>query len=1343
MKTGIIKKITLITAIFSLIAALFVSSGYISGGLAAGGAQETATASNYFLSDYQSKAELKAESNALSRQISQEGIVMLKNEGDALPLKQANPRISVFGKNSTVWDVFSASEFEGKGFSLNPTLRSFYGDASRSGSGVASMEHGNYTLSGLPTGETPISMLTSDTAVTGSYSSYNDAALVYFFRGVGEGRDAPRTMLWDGESYKISDKSTQTVSGAASGDDHYMELDLNERALLGHVCGNFDKVIVVMISGAQMETDFLDDPAYNGKIKAAFWAGTNANGYSGLAEIIKGEVSPSGRTTDTWYRDFSQDPTWQNFGNNRVLDGNRYANLSAGSDTTNRYVIYKEGIYLGYRYYETRGYTEKEADSSSTWYEDNVAFPFGYGLSYTDFEWELVSSVPTADSTLEKDGTVSVTVKVTNTGNVPSKDVVQLYYTAPYTSGGIEKSHVVLGGFEKTELLAPNECQEVTITLSVKDMASYDWSDANTNGFKGYELDEGAYSVRLMRNAHDEALCVNYTVASNIQYPAGVSGDANNDNLFEGVSEYLTESVGEEYMSRADFENTFPTMSIGLNATQEIIDGLGEWTNRAAAADKNHSYYTETMPTLGENNGIVLSDLYRKEYDDPMWDDFLDQLTESQLVALATQGNYWSGIDIPTLGVKKVVNTDGVGGLFLYDSIHVPVIGSTSNQSWGAQVNLAASWNKELAYAKGRIIGNEGLWGGSDDYSMIPGYYAPGVNIHRSPFGGRNKQYFSEDGLLTGKMAAQLVRGAKAMGMFTYVKHFAINEQETNRIGVTTWANEQSMREIYFKGFELCVTEGKTTAMMSSLNRIGYEWAGGSHSLLTKLLREEWGFRGSVVTDSFIGGMSNADQMIRAGGNLALGVAGLNYNKGTPTTVAILREMAHGLLYTHANSMAINAGARPVVPSRLSSYVGGILPTGAIGTQYSANTAKAAINPDFTELSQSDVNYVLADDSLPLPAGLTLDSSGSITGIPEEPAENYRITVSAICGEDSLTATFILNITTGDPEIIYSSESPVMPAATIGRAYAASVATAEIFAPHASEEEIEAFPNITYALKNGSALPVGLRLTSTGNVVGVPSEQCDSYSFEVVALADGLTSKSFKFTVTVNDSLTFDSKTLSVGKFGAGYFDCVQPAVSSGKVTYALKEGSALPNGLALTACGYIVGKPTQTVTNHTFTVLAVCPTAETTEAQYSITIGLGYGSVTLPDAEAGLRYDTRVDTAQGAGTVTYSLKAGSVLPDGLTLTSDGIIGGTPTKAGAYEVTIVASADGKAGDEVTLTLFVAGTLSEANVITDGAVVWFSLMLCFAAVAVMLCALLIVKSVKKSNSEGNDETRGKK
>ena len=868
---------------------------------------------------------------------------MLKNEDNALPLK-TGAKISVFGKSTTKGTVFSSQSYADKGFSVNPELVKFYGDNNRSGNGTASMEHGNYTLSGLITGETPVASY--DDTVKNSYAEYNDAAIVYFYRSVGEGRDAPRTMAWDGSSYKINANSNKPVDGARNVDDHYMQLDQNEADLLKHVNDNFNKVVVVLVSGAQIETGFLDDKnhyAYQPNIKAAFWSGENDWNYQGLPSILKGEVNPSAKTVDTFYRDFKLDPTWQNFGNQLTYDGNFYTNGT--SDFAKAYVVYSEGIYMGYRYYETRGveegigaYTSADGYFHGTttkewkdWYSAHVVYPYGYGLSYTTFKQEIVETSPEAQSELTKDGTIKVKVKVTNTGSVAGKDVVQLYYTSPYTKGGIEKAHVVLGDFNKTKMLAPGESDTLTVSFKVKDMASYDWDDKNANGFKGYELDPGQYTVRLMRDSHTEIASVNYKLTAAVRYYTTEDTTVSSTNIFDTVSNYLTEEVGKQYMSRADFKGTFPTANVKLTAPDYVINGMNEWnSSRDAALDQTKPYYTDKMPTTGAENGIMLKDLFGLDYNDEKWGQFLDQLTVDEMTKIVTQGNYWSGIDIPRLGITKEVNTDGIGGMFIYGGIHSDKVGSFSATSWGSQLLLAASFNKELAYQKGRIIGNEGLWGGSKEYSKVAGYYAPGVNLTRSPFGGRNADYFSEDGLLAGKLAAKIISGAMEKGVFCFFKLFAVNDQEHARIGLMTWASEQAMREIYLKPFEIAVTEGGAMNCMAAYTRLGTKFCAGHKELLTDFLRGECGMKGFVVSDMYKDRYKNEQLplFLMAGCDLPDGdIASANiyekYSKNYSAVVTRMKDAAKRILYATAQSNAMNglSPSNKIVPKKVAWQV--------------------------------------------------------------------------------------------------------------------------------------------------------------------------------------------------------------------------------------------------------------------------------------------------------------------------------------------------------------------------------------------------------------------------------------
>lgn len=1308
---------------------------------------------NRYVSDFDNRTDMYNDGEDVHAQIVEEGTILLKNEDDALPLKEG-AKISMFGKGSIYpgysCDGILKNSLINSGFSLNPELTKFYADNKRSPWTRGSIS-GNTTIYGYATGETPVQTLLDDSAdIPSTYSDYNDAAIVVISRTVGEGHDNPRTMMWDGNNIRNWSDDMTTVVGARSTDDHYMQLDQNETDLLAHVCENFDKVVVLINSGSQIETGFLDDPghyAYHEEIKGALWVGNYGWGtekaIKRIAAILKGDVSPSGHTTDTWSRDYKLDPVWQNYGNNLVKDGNLYQNLAGTHDYTNRYVIYKEGIYVGYRYWETRAHDVGDgefinsADGASivhgtttekfdSWYSAHVVYPFGYGLSYTTFDWEILDQ-----TTGDTNGTISVKVKVTNTGNYAGKDVVQLYYTPPYTSGGIEKAHVVLGAFEKTKTLAPNESQTLTLSFDVRDMASYDYSDANGNGFKGYELEKGEYVIRLMRNAHEETDSFVYNVANDVRYETSETTGNKIENRFDEVSNYLTDDLQEQYLSRSDWEGTFPEMSLKINAAQWIIDGVKEWGTgkRDPAADEDQPYYSTEMPTTGADNGLVLNDMFGVDYDDPKWDLFLDQLTKQELVDLATKGAYWTGVDIERLGIQKVDSED------CPIEFH-PVVDDNKGQynNYGGESLLAATWNKELSYKKGRSFANNGLWGNGNDYSKIGAWYAPAVNIHRSPFGGRNYEYYSEDGLLTGEMAANVVKGASSLGLITYVKHFALNDQETNRLGVMTWANEQSMRELYFKPFEICVKEGEAIGIMSSLNRIGTEWTGGSYRLLTEILREEWGFKGTVVTDSFMNDpLSDPDQMIRAGGDLALGRPTLRYNTDSATTYTALRKAAHNICYTLSRSMALNFGKSPTLPEVFTSYVPPTLDVGIVGAKFRADIGTAVISPDaYPNASRRDIVYTLTEDSNPLPAGLTMNESGIIEGIPEEECANYTVKIQATYKSGKTTAEIVFNVVGADGAIVFNPESSVLKTASLNKYYNASIAdSAYIYMPDATEEDLKNLPPIVFSLAEGSILPSGLKLSSNGKISGVPDKGCVDYDFTVVANAEGFFEVEYDFTISVLVGMNFTGKTLEDGKYGVPYFDKVTKATCENEVTYRLKDGSSLPGGLELTESGYIVGKPTQTVTDYKFIVEAVAEFAPVKEAEYTITIGLKFGNVELGDGQVGKAYDGTLGLAIGASNVSYTIVKGK-LPDGVTMAADGTLSGTPTKAGMYSFIVRAEAEGKAADEVTVKLWIGGT--EAKSGCNGSISNGGMLLCLSIGFVLPTALIFFGRKKRKTED---------
>lgn len=1285
-------------------------------------APEKPASGNYFTPDYQTKDEAMQAADDLNEQICEEGFTLLKNEDNALPLGEG-AKVSVFGKSSSELLYGLSSNYvhlrgkmttlqeslQSAGFSVNPALVNFYASSTASGSGRGSQPTNGTRTFGYNTGETPVSMYTEELEET--YSEYNDAAIVVFSRSSGEGWDMPRTMEWDGKSYTSGGRG-QKVPGARNMDDHYLQLDQNETDLLAYLNGKFSKVIVLLNTPSQFETGFLDDPghyAYQSNIKAALWLGYfGKTGINALGRILKGEVNPSGRTVDTWSRDFKLEPTWNNFSDNRVPGGNQYSNISSWA--ANKYVIYKEGIYVGYRYWETRGYTEglnvpyNTAESGETihgtttsewndWYDAHVVYPFGHGLSYTTFTQEIISSSLEEGAAIDENTELEFTVRVTNTGSTyAGKDTVLMFYTAPYdetSETAIEKAHVVLGGFAKTDIIQPGGFQDVTVTIPVRDMASYDYSDANGNGIKGYELEAGDYQIKLMRDAHTLIESVQYKVENDIYVRNDAATGNAVENRFDEVSNYLTDTLGEKYMSRRDFEGTFPKANTNLAASQEVIDGVAKWSPGHTPDISGEDWYVPEgeEPVFGDDTGdIVLSDLFGADYNDELWDEFLDQISFDTALQIAGSGSYRSGIEVPDLGIPRVINAGQPAG---YMSLFSGMEGAIY-AFFASDVVTASTFNTQLAYEKGLAIGNEALFGTGVGKSRFPGWYAPAADTHRSPFGGRNADYYSEDGMLAGKMASGIIKGAMEKGVFCFMKHFALNDQEVDRVGVNTWANEQAMREIYFKPFELGVKEGGTVGIMSAMNRLGTTWTGGNRALLTDVLRNEWGFEGAVVTDSYLSNVDYFDQMLLAGGDLALGYAvGESSKIDTATEKVALRNAVHNVLYMMASSMAMNTGyATP--PEMLNEYSGSILPVGSVDVEYFADIGTVTFNADAFEdqpvPDESQIVYALKEGSS-LPEGLTLSSDGVISGTPSQEVTGATFTVTATYSTCVKEATFTINISSSNGSIVFDGASDLS-RAIVGQAYTSDIGAAYIYKYGATEEEIAGFPPVTYALANASALPEGLALSSDGVLSGTPSKECTNYSFTVVASALGFTDVSKTFTISVGFNLTYEGSTLASGKTGSPYLAQINTAAGQGNVTYSLKDGSTLPAGLTLTEGGIITGTPTETVTDKTFIVVASAEFCESVEAQFKITIGLAFNDITLPDGTAGSEYYTSVATAQGAGNITYSLKEGA-LPEGLTLSEDGVITGTPAKAGVYNVTISADAEGLQGDEIELQLYIA------------------------------------------------------
>lgn len=853
------------------------------------------------------KAEAFANAQEVNLKLAEEGFVLLKNENAALPMNKG-ARISVFSKNSVNLSYggsgsggFDTSNNKNlyeslneAGFVTNPTLKRFY-ESSQSGpvrtANSSDLDNGDNQK--IATAETPQSKYTD--AVKNSYADYSDAALVVITRIGGEGFDLPR---YQGDS-----------EGAVSPDSHYLELDQNEIDLLTAVTdGTFKRVVVVFNTPSSFEATFLKDSAYAAfadKIDAAVWIGfTGSNGITALGEILNGDVNPSGRLVDTWAADFTKNPSFVNFGTGCL------------PDTTDKYdggmyysVDYEEGIYVGYRYYETRGETDGE-----DWYNANVVYPFGYGLSYTTFDWTVGDA---SASEIELGTTITVPVTVKNTGSVAGKDVVQLYASAPYTLGGIEKAHKVLVGFAKTKLLQPGESETVTVSFDPYSAASYDYRDANSNGFSGYELEAGEYTLYISRNAHESEKAIALNLAADVQIGTDPTTDSEVVNRYTDSENFLDSDWQLDTMlSRADWEGTWPTPQTAQQhaGTDRLYEEI-----RSEEHNNPTDFDSEEYPWFGEEPTLTLRDLLPSaeaegyepvvSYDDERWEELMMGCDEEEMIALINNGAYHT-LAMESVGLPATIHGDGPSGFTCFMSKE-QVNGTCQYVS---EPVMASTWNINLMNELGEAIGEEGTIGDKATGQPYSSIYAPGVNIHRSPFGGRCSEYFSEDPFISGMMGAAEVQGIQSRGVLPTVKHFVANEQETHRSigGDLSWLSEQALREIYLKPFEYTVKLGETRGIMTSFNRIGTRWTGGDYRLLTEILRNEWGFNGLVICDfNTIPQYMIPRMMFYAGGSLDLATQQSAMWTDCDTSDAgdaiVLMRAVKDVMYALVNSNAMNA----------------------------------------------------------------------------------------------------------------------------------------------------------------------------------------------------------------------------------------------------------------------------------------------------------------------------------------------------------------------------------------------------------------------------------------------------
>ena len=846
--------------------------------------------------------ETSAKATELVNEITAEGVVLAKDEDNVLPVASGS-KLNVFGWSSTnpcyggtgsgaLNDAYPVTDLltglHDAGIETNEELSKFYTDykADRPSVGMAAQD---WTLP-----EPNVNLYTDE--MMENAKAFSDTAMVVITRVGGEGADLPTDMasVVDGSWIRRvaqaygSERGTAYYNGTYDDSlnegndwdqgDHFLQLSNREEDLLDLVTSNFDNVILVYNGANAFQMDFLKDyPQIKGVLLCP---GTGQSGFEGFGKVVSGEVNPSGRTADTYVSDLTAAPWWNNFGDFKYTnteDLNSDASFFDPEGATPSFVNYVEGIYVGYKFYETA------ADEGLINYDDEVVFPFGYGLSYTSFTKEM--------SSITSDGTnLNFTVTVTNTGSAAGKDVVEIYSNPPYTNGGIEKASANLLDFAKTNELAPGESQTMEFSIPVEDLASYDYQ---TNGC--YVLEAGDYIISANNDSHNVADSKTYTVASDIVYN---ESNKRSSDAVAATNEFDFAEGEVTYLSRADgFANYAEATAAPANyemsdADKAVFYNAHSYTESGYEADDDAN--AEDI-TTGAKNGLKLVELRGVDYNDPKWDDLLDQMTIEDMQQLIGFGGYQTAA---VTSIEKVRTNDCDGPASINNNF--TGVGSVG---FPAATLIGMTWSKELAYSFGDSIGEMA------NEMDTSGWYGPAMNIHRTAFAGRNFEYYSEDGVLSGVMASNAIKGAQEHGVYAYMKHFALNDQEGNRTSMAaTWSNEQAIREIYLKPFEISVKDADSHAVMSSFNYIGNRWAGGCSELLKNVLRGEWGFVGFVETDYFgVYGYMTADQGVRNGSDLMLCTTGNDFNTVTVLTNSskqALREASKNILYTVVNSRA-------------------------------------------------------------------------------------------------------------------------------------------------------------------------------------------------------------------------------------------------------------------------------------------------------------------------------------------------------------------------------------------------------------------------------------------------------
>lgn len=820
--------------------------------------------------------ETNEEAAEVAEKIMEDGIVLLKNES-LLPLNETK-KLNIFGWESInpayggagsggindLYDIVSLNQgLENAGFSINQKLVDFYNNYGADDPEM-SIQKQSWTLP-----EPPVDTYSDE--LIKSAKEYSDVAVVVLSRKAGEGHnDIPmdvRKAAYDNNSDEYDDFPEG---------EHYLQLSQTERDMVDMVCSNFDNVIVIYNGANQFELGFADEYP---QIKSVVWCpGTGNVGFNALGKVFSGEVNPSGKTPDTFIYDMTTAPWWNN------AEKTEYTNLAdmavegMNAGTAQVYAPaftnYVEGIYVGYKYYETA------AQEGAIDYDKTVQYPFGYGLSYTEFEQKM-------GELEEKDGQISVDVEVTNSGDVAGKDVVEVYYKPPYTNGGIEKSSANLIEFEKTNLLQPGESQTVTVTFSIEDMASYDENNA-----KAYVLEKGDYVISINSDSHTVLDQKTYTADKDVVYKGEnkrASDDTAATNVFEDAKGDVT------YLSRADHFANYEEATAAPASAELGEPYVSEYHLNSNFDKTTYLNDEDVMPTTGADNGLTLADMRDADYDDPRWEKLLDQLTVDEMANMIAMAGYQTAA-MDSVGKVATLDFDGPAAI----NNNFTGVGSIG---FPIEVVVASTWNKELAQAWGECMGKISQEMGAE------GWYAPGMNTHRTAFGARNYEYFSEDGILSGNMGAKAVEGARKYGVYSYIKHFAMYEGNAKMVSV--WSNEQAIREIYLKPFEISVKQGGANAVMVSWSFLGDKWTGECSNLMNTVLRDEWGFRGMALTDFFRNnghGFMNADAALANGVDVMLstfnGEENNVANPEHPTSVLQMRNACKNVMYTVVSSWA-------------------------------------------------------------------------------------------------------------------------------------------------------------------------------------------------------------------------------------------------------------------------------------------------------------------------------------------------------------------------------------------------------------------------------------------------------